>query len=354
MVVDDGSTDRGSDVLEGVDIHLVRHPHNRGKGAALLTAAGEAKRMGKTHMVTLDADGQHDPMEFPLFTASIKADPLAIIVGKRNLDVLHVPGGRRFGRWFSNFWFRVQTGRSIGDAQSGFRAYPLAVLDWLKLKESRFTLEIEVLVKAAWAGVPIRDLDISVSYLPPDEHISHFRLFMDNLRLSILNARLTIRSMVPWPHRKFPLAVQGGDAVSLLHPIRSIGTLLTGDNTPDRLAAAGGLGILLGTFPLIAFHTLAILFAAGYLRLNKIVAVTTSQLCMPPLVPALCIETGHYLRHGAFLTEISLETLGYQAADRILEWIIGSLFLGPALAVLVGSLIYLMAQIVKWNQHSRS
>jgi len=65
---------------------------------------------------------------------------------------------------------------------------------------------------------------------------------------------------------------------------------------------------------------------------------------MPPVVPAICIEVGYFMRHGRFLTEISLETLGYQALDRLLEWLIGSLVLSPILAALVGIIIYVTAR----------
>jgi ABC-type multidrug transport system permease subunit len=67
---------------------------------------------------------------------------------------------------------------------------------------------------------------------------------------------------------------------------------------------------------------------------------------MPPIVPALCIETGYFMRHGKFLTEISLETLGYQALDRLFEWLIGSLFLAPVIATLAGIIIYVMAILI--------
>jgi glycosyltransferase involved in cell wall biosynthesis len=61
LVVDDGSTDGGAASLEGLAVRVLRHERNRGKGAAILTAAAEARRLGKTHIVTIDADGQHDP-----------------------------------------------------------------------------------------------------------------------------------------------------------------------------------------------------------------------------------------------------------------------------------------------------
>jgi uncharacterized protein (DUF2062 family) len=306
--------------------------------------------MGMTHMVTLDADGQHDPGEFPGFVEKIRQKPSAILVGRRDFGGPAVPRGRRFGRAFSNFWIRAQTGRRIGDAQSGFRAYPLDVLEKLKLREKGFTFEIEVLVKAAWAGVKLMDVDISVHYPPKGAHVSHFRMFADNVRLSLLNARLTMRAMIPWPHRRIPSSGQVRQKVSLLHPLRSIRTLMSRDNTPRRLAAAGALGVFLGTLPLIAFHTAAILFSASYLRLSKIAAVAASQLCMPPLVPALCIEIGYYMRHGRFLTEISIKTLGYQAPERLWEWVLGSLVLAPLLAAVIGGLIHVTASLVRYRE----
>jgi glycosyltransferase involved in cell wall biosynthesis len=348
MVVDDGSTDGGADSLEGLPVEILRHPENLGKGAAILSAAARAKQLEGTHIITIDADGQHDPEEIPRFLEAIKVHPLAILVGKRDFEETDLPRGRRFGRAFSNFWLRVQTGRSIGDAQSGFRAYPVDVLKALRLQDRRFSFEIEVLAKAAWGGIEWMDIDISVHYPPAHERVSHFRMFMDNMRLTRLNTRLTMRSMFPWPHRKLLTDDSSpSPKISLLHPVKAMRSLLTGDNSPQRLAAAGALGVFLGALPLIAFHTAAILFSAGYLRLNKIAAVTASQLCMPPIVPALCIEVGYFIRHGSFLTEISLKTLGYQALERILEWFLGSLIVGPALAVVVGGIIYAAGLVIK-------
>jgi uncharacterized protein (DUF2062 family) len=106
--------------------------------------------------------------------------------------------------------------------------------------------------------------------------------------------------------------------------------------------------VSLGALPLFFFHTLAILFVAGYFRLNKIAALAASQLCMPPIVPAVCIETGYFLRHGKFLTEISLETLGYQALERIWEWLLGSLLVAPVIGLATGVFVYALAVTVRW------
>lgn len=347
MVVDDGSTDDTASFLQDLNVHLIRHRQNLGKGTAILTAAQEARRLGMTHIVTIDADGQHNPEDFKRFLPLIKGSPDAIIVGKRDFKNADVPNANRFGRGFSNFWLRLQTGKALGDVQSGFRVYPLSVLENLKLHEKRYTFEIEVLVKAAWAGVELLETDISVYYPQAKERVTHFHLFLDNVRLSRLNAKLTMRSILPWPHKKIVNSrKRAGEKITALHPLKSLKTLLTENSSPVQLASAGALGVFLGTLPLIACHTVAILFAAGFLRLNKIAAVSSSQLCVPPLVPALCIETGYFVRHGTFLTEISLKTLGYQAPERLYEWLIGSLILAPAMAVLIGGTIYIMAFFV--------
>ncbi len=347
LVVDDGSSDGALETLAGLDVRTLRHEQNRGKGAAILTAASEAQRLGMSHIVTIDADGQHDPADFPRFVEVMRQHPLALVVGNRDFSVANIPGSSRFGRKFSNFWLRVQTGKSLPDTQNGFRAYPVFVLQGLKWHETRYSFEIEVLVKAAWAGVELRDVDISVYYPPAEERVSHFRGFMDNFRLTLLNTHLTLRSIAPVPHRKLITPERTPETVSVLRPLRSLKVLLTENSSPFQLALAGAVGVLLGTLPLIACHTVAILFASSFFRLNKVAAVASSQLCMPPIVPALCIELGYFMRHGEFLTEISMETLGYQGLERLWEWLLGSLILGPAFAIVTGVVIYALALLVK-------
>lgn len=344
LVVDDGSDDLEPEVLAGLPVRMVRHGRNRGKGAAIRTAALEARRQDMSHIVTIDADGQHDPADLPLFLEAVAADPLAVIVGARDFNTENVPGSSRFGRAFSNFWLRVQTGVILSDVQSGYRAYPLNVLENLRCTENRYSFEVEVLVRAAWAGFRLREVNIRVHYPPKGERVSHFRAFMDNVRISLLNTRLTIRAIMPVPHRKFGEDEAG--RVSPIHPLKSLRILLRDDATPAGLGLSAALGIFLGTLPLIGIHSIAILLAAGWLRWNKIAALAASQLCMPPLVPALCIEAGHYLRHGVFLTEISLRTLGYEAPQRLWEWILGSMLLAPLLAALTGAAVWVLARIV--------
>lgn len=343
VVVDDGSTDLPQEFDNAAGVPVLRHDRNLGKGAALMTAARYGLENGFTHMVSIDADGQHVPKDFFRFRDAVAGDPSALVIGKRDFSSARVPFSSRFGRQFSNFWFRVQTGMSAGDAQSGFRAYPLSVLDQLSLSSTRYDFEIEVLVKAAWAGVPVKSIDIGVHYQAPGRRVSHFSFLMDNLRLTRLNTGLTMRSFLPWPHKKL-IKKAPGETFSIFRPMAGIRYFLAHEVSPFEIALSGAVGVFLGTLPLVAMHSLAILMVTGFFRLNKIVALGTSQFCMPPIVPALCIETGYFMTHGGqFLTEISLQTLGYQALDRFFEWCLGALVLAPALGLVTFMVIYLMA-----------
>jgi glycosyltransferase involved in cell wall biosynthesis len=347
LVVDDGSTDLSGDAVKDMPVRLIRHDQNKGKGAAILTAVDEARRLGMSHIITVDADGQHDPADIPRFMALINKDPTAIVVGKRRFSGKNVPFSSRFGRVFSNFWLRVQTGCSLKDTQSGFRAYPIALFDHLKLYDRRYSFEIEVLVKAAWAGIVLREVDISVHYPERKKRVSHFQPFMDNLRLTVLNTKLTVRALLPMPHRRF--AERDGESikVSIFHPVKSLKTLIRWDVSPEKLALSCGLGVFLGTLPLIACQAIVTLAAANYLRLNKYAALGASQISNIPIVPAMCIEAGYFIRHGRFLTEISMKTLGYQCLERILEWIIGALILGPLMGLVAAVIIYTTTIILK-------
>lgn len=192
IVVDDGSTDATSRNLQSIqDIRILRHPRNRGKGAALITGMTEAAEMADW-AVCLDADGQHDPGDI---TALIQAIPPAerpIVIGRRRM-MAAAPWTSRFGRKFSNFWVWVSSGVYLNDTQSGFRIYPLPEVLDLDVKARRYQYEVEVLAKAAWAGIPITEAPVGVSYTPGDRRISHFHPWQDFHRNSQTFCRLIVR-----------------------------------------------------------------------------------------------------------------------------------------------------------------
>lgn len=345
IVVDDGSTDHGAESLAGLPLHLVRLPRNCGKGAALLAGAEEAARRGASHMITLDADGQHYPEDIPLFLAALERDPTAIIVGRRDFSVPHVPRASRFGRAFSGFWMRVQTGIGVSDMQSGFRAYPMDVLRNLKFTEKGYAFEVEVLVRAVWAGFAIREVEIRVLYPPGSERISHFHPCRDNMRISLLNTRLTLRALLPVPFRQ-----QGGDArerVSLLRPLESLRLLLRDASSPLHLGKSAGVALAISALPLPGLQSMLLLFCIGWMRLNRLCALTMIPLAWPPAVPGLGILLGYRLRNGHWLTEFSVQTLGYEAPQRLLDWVAGAFCLAPFLGLLGGLTVWGLASLAR-------
>lgn len=345
LVVDDGCDEPVGPKLGDTDAVIVRHEQNQGKGAAILTGADEAARRGATHIVTLDADGQHRPEEFPRFQRAVEKHPHSLIIGRRDMSGDTVPMSSRIGRAFGNFWARMETGQDVGDVQSGYRAYPLPVLTDIETWCRGFAFEVEIVTRAAWAGVSVEYIDVSVRYDDEVRGYSHFHGLRDNLHLALLNTHLVGRSFLPWPHKKLHLGEEDVGGITWKHPVRSLKNLLVHHVTPTEMALATALGVFLGTVPLIGLHTLAILFVAGYLDVNKPLAVAASQICMPPIMPAICIEVGHLLLNGAFLHELNVQTLGYEAHLRLLDWLVGSLVVAPVMALSLGGMVLVTA---KW------
>ena len=198
LVVDDGSTDRSGELASEAGARVVRHAVNQGKGAALETALRLAAELGFSHIIAIDADGQHRPSDLPAFLAAIAADPGAIHAGLR--DGSRMPKGARYARANSNFWVRVETGRWIGDTQCGLRAYPVGPVRALGLVPSRYQWEVEVLVRALWTGLPVRDLACDVYYPPAGERVSSYRKVVDTARVTWLNTQLVLERLL-WPPR---------------------------------------------------------------------------------------------------------------------------------------------------------
>ena len=193
IVVNDGSTDDTTQILQRYPLaQLISYPVNVGKGWALRKAFTYAVSKGYDYAITIDSDGQHFAKDLPAFIEKSELMPDAIIVGARNMDQDNIPGKSSFGHKFSNFWFKVETGINCPDTQSGFRLYPLQELKNIKFVTRKYEFEIEVLVRAAWKGIPIGTVPVMVHYEPKETRISHFRPFRDFSRVSILNTFLVI------------------------------------------------------------------------------------------------------------------------------------------------------------------
>lgn len=193
FVVDDGSTDATVEILSGIEgITVVTHAENRGKGVALQSGFAAAQKTCDW-AISLDADGQHNPQDVESLLAAVQKGRRPIVVGARmGMDGENVPWTSRFGRGFSNFWVRVSGGPRVTDSQSGFRLYPLPETVDLKVSGKRFQYEVEVLVMANRAGIPVVEAPVQVVYQQGAERISHFHPWKDFLRNSVTFSRLII------------------------------------------------------------------------------------------------------------------------------------------------------------------
>lgn len=190
LVVDDGSTDDTAAVAKASGAALLRLPHHRGKGAALRAGFARALKREREAVVTLDADGQHDPREIARLIECWRHTGAALVIGSRR----HLEGdmgrGRRFGNRFARRAVSYFSGRPIEDPQSGFRLYDATLLHALPLKGRGYEMESEVIVRAARAGFGVVSTPVrlaEVDGLPT----SHFRPWRDTTRIcvAVLEAR---------------------------------------------------------------------------------------------------------------------------------------------------------------------
>jgi glycosyltransferase involved in cell wall biosynthesis len=207
-VVIDGSDDgSGADLLQaqqtdpGLRVYVL--PRNRGKGAALYYGLRQAVGQGFTHVLTLDADGQHSTACLPRFMQESEQAPEAMILGKPEFDE-NAPRVRVFGRRICNWWVNLETlWVGIGDSLFGLRVYPARTLATIMTSHRwmrRFDFDAEAVVRMSWAGVPARNIDTPVRYfLPGEGGVSHFRYVRDNVLLVWMHARLILEFVLRLP-----------------------------------------------------------------------------------------------------------------------------------------------------------
>ena len=163
LVVDDGSPDRTADEARAAGAVLLRQEPNRGKGAALLLGFAYALENGYDAVVTLDADGQHDPAAIPAMTAELEAGA-DIVIGARKKDPRVMPPQRILSNTWTSVTLTALTCSLIRDSQSGYRAIRAEVLRAVPLTTTKYDLESEQLVKAARRGFRITHVAVPTIY----------------------------------------------------------------------------------------------------------------------------------------------------------------------------------------------
>lgn len=342
LVVDDGSTDEGPLSLRSLQVTVLTLPTNRGKGEAVLQAAAWARENGFTHILTLDADGQHNPQDLALLAQSARQYPQSIIIGARRFEGPDVPASSKFGRKFAGFWVHLQTGKAVSDMQSGLRCYPVQLLEVVKCWCRRYAFEVEIVVRALWAGFGVKEVEVSVFYPPAGKRVSHFHKLADNLRLTLINTHLTMRSMLPFPHRQYACPAGSAAGVKKRGYWEVMLENLRQKDSITRNAFSGAWGIFCGSIALPGVRQVMLFWGAGWWNLNKILSISFEKLCIGPFVPALCIEAGFFMRNGRFLTEFTLQTLGRQFLQRVWEWVLGSLVVAPLLAAAAFLIVWII------------
>jgi len=206
IIVDDASAEVHTKVLQQIsdvndDIYLVIHHENQGKGGAVITGLLKAQKLGCSHALQVDSDGQHDLNDISsLLDLSVKY-PSALISGQPVYDN-SIPKGRLWGRSITHFWVHIETlSLQIKDTMCGFRVYPLAETCQLIKQVSlgkRMDFDIEIMVRLFWRNIDIKFIPTKVDY--PEDGQSHFRALHDNVLISWLHTRLVLGMLVRLPY----------------------------------------------------------------------------------------------------------------------------------------------------------
>ena len=161
LVVDDGSRDGSGEIARRAGAEVIRHPHRRGKGEALLTGIAAARARGASVMVTLDGDGQHSPSDLGRLLDAARTRPRAIVVGGRLDDARALPPDRLNAIRIAGFFVNWACGLKLQDTQSGFRVYPIELFDEIRPRRGGFVLETEVLVAGVARGWRVHEVPVA-------------------------------------------------------------------------------------------------------------------------------------------------------------------------------------------------
>ena len=191
---------------------LVEHSDNQGKGAAVQTGLRTAQKIGCSHAIQVDADGQHQLRDVAHLLQLSEQQPNCVISGQPVYDE-SVPKHRLYSRYITHFWVWVETlSFAIKDSMCGFRVYPVdttvALLDSVSLGQ-RMDFDIEILVRLYWRGVNTVFFPTQVIY--PEDGISHFRPLEDNIAISWMHTRLFFGMLVRSPVLLFRKVWRHGD-----------------------------------------------------------------------------------------------------------------------------------------------
>jgi glycosyltransferase involved in cell wall biosynthesis len=343
IVVNDGSTDQTTEILQGYPNNtVIEYPKNRGKGYALKLGFQKAKAMGFDYAITIDSDGQHFADDLPVFMEALQNESHPVLlIGSRNMEQEGVPKGSSFGNRFSNFWFWVETGIRLSDTQSGYRAYPLKAIP-KKYFTTRFEFEIEIIVRSAWKGIKVKNIPIKVHY-DLQNRVSHFRPYKDFFRISVLNTILVIIMLLYIKPRDFFRNFKRKNIRKFIKE-----DILESTDPPIKKSGAIALGVFVGISPFWGFQTALVIFLAVILRLNKVLAFAFSNISIPPMIPViifLSLKIGGLFIPGTISLQAIKESPIEAIEASLFQYVLGSFILATATAILFGVGSYLVLSL---------
>jgi glycosyltransferase involved in cell wall biosynthesis len=348
IVVNDGATDGTHEILQTYTdrVQIIRHVQNSGKGMALRNGFTHALAQGYDYAITIDSDAQHFPADLPLFLAELEQQPEILLIGARNMKGENVPGKSSFGNKFSNFWFWVETGHKMDDTQSGFRLYPIRKMEGIPYRTSLFEFEIEAIVKAAWRGIPVKNIPIQVHYEPGKKRITHFRPLRDFTRISVLNTYLVTLALLYYIPKRFFKSLTRENIRNFINKN------FFDRNEPLHIKAFSiAFGVFMGIFPVWGFQLLIGIPLAHFMKLNKALFITAAHVSIPPTVPFIIY--GSYLLGGVFMENPKNDILFSQGLtteaikDNLFQYLGGAVLLSVGMAVLCGLISYLYFYIAR-------
>jgi glycosyltransferase involved in cell wall biosynthesis len=351
VVVNDGSTDSTVDIVQNYPaVQFISYTKNVGKGWALRKAFAYSIEKGYEYAITIDSDGQHFAKDLPAFINKIEEEPNAIIVGARNMGQASVPGGSSFGNKFSNFWFKVETGISSPDTQSGFRLYPLVPLKNIRFVTRKYEFEIEVLVRAAWKNINVVSVPVTVYYAPAAERISHFRPYKDFFRISILNTLLVLISLLYIKPRDFIRTLSSRNKLKKLLDDH----LFNPHHSAQLKAFSVAFGIFMGIIPIWGFQLAVAIFLAILFKLNKPLVIIAANISIPPMIPLIIFLS---YKMGAFWMGANAMQIDFSNTitldsikKNLLQYIYGSITLAIIAGFVFGLLTFIFLKLIDKKQ----
>ena len=164
VVCDDGSIDYTAELAKKEGAIVLQHEKNQGYGSAIATLFDYSRKENADMMVTIDADGQHDPNEIPLLFDAIVKHNVDVAIGSRFLNDNDTPGYRKAGIKIITSATNYSTNLKVSDSQSGFRAYSNLAINEIVTTETGMSVSTEILLKVSNKGLSLAEVPITVSY----------------------------------------------------------------------------------------------------------------------------------------------------------------------------------------------